>query len=428
MDKIIPCTSNQITCLEIMKETMRILWFSPTPSLYTGNVWGHNGGGWISSLESVLKEEAGIRLGIAFEHKDAIFKKEREGVTYYPISSKKSGFRAYPKRVDALIHSALSIIKDFRPDIIQLFGSEGWYGALVEHTDIPVIVHIQGSLPSYYNARYPVGLSAWDKIFSRSTSFKQKLMAFRIDATFKRKARIEENHLKRNHYFMGRTHWDEAIVKFYNPAAKYFHCDELLRHSFTESTGRWKFSSNDKICLISTISGPLYKGMDVILKTAALLKRYTTLHFEWNVCGVSNCAFVESVYKIKAQEVNVKLLGIVSQDKLIEKLSGSLFYIHPSYIDNSPNSVCEAQILGVPVICTNVGGVSSLVEDGKTGFLVPANDPLMIASILTDTCRDEELLNRISSNETTVATERHNEGKIKNALIDIYKQLTNSEI
>ncbi|NOQ32161.1 MAG: glycosyltransferase [Helicobacteraceae bacterium] len=114
---------------------------------------------------------------------------------------------------------------------------------------------------------------------------------------------------------------------------------------------------------------------------------------------------------------------MVNQEVLLNGLLEANFYVHPSYIDNSPNSVCEAQILGIPVICTNVGGVSSLVEDNKTGFLVPANDPIKIADIIVSTYNNESLLNEISENEISVAKKRHNPDSIKRDLIMIYNEM-----
>lgn len=48
-------------------------------------------------------------------------------------------------------------------------------------------------------------------------------------------------------------------------------------------------------------------------------------------------------------------------------------YIQPSLFEGVPNAVLEAMAAGLPIVATNVGGVSEIVEDGKTGFLVDPN-------------------------------------------------------
>ena len=404
---------------------MKVLWFSPTPVNYSQETWAHNGGGWISSLQNIVKSIGNIDLGIVFETPQKLEKKVVNKVCYYPIIREFTLKERFNKahQNTRLINNAEGIIKDFAPDLIHLFGSESWYGLLVNYTDIPIVIHMQGSLPSYYNARYPAGMSVWNKIFSTKTNIKQKLMAFKIDTTFQHNALQEEKILKSNRYFMGRTHWDKAIVNFYSPRATYFECQEALRDSFINAKQKWSYKVSNKIKLISVISGPLYKGVDVILKTAQLLESHSLIDFEWNICGISKSDLIESIYEIKGKDVNVNYLGVLKQDALKNKLLNSSFYIHPSYIDNSPNSVCEAQILGVPVIACNTGGLRTIIKDKKTGFLVPANDPLMIAHLITKLSDDEELLEKVSKASIAQASARHDKQIIKEQIYSIYSKI-----
>lgn len=411
----------------------RVLWFAVTSSLYENKIAGHNGGGWISSLETIVRSVKDIELAIAFEHSDSIFKKKIDGVTYYPINAWSSIKSRLAKKIQIqseekyIIPKCMEVIADYNPDVIHVFGAEWCFGLIAKHTQIPVIIHIQGSLPSYYNARFPVGVSLWDIMFSTKISVLRKLIVFKGDFLFKKKAIREENILRLCKNFMGRTDWDKSIVHLYNSQAKYYFCNEALRESFVNSNTYWVYPERKKTLLVSTLSGPWYKGVDVILKTANLLKKNTLLDFEWRIYGISDCGFYEKHFSILSSEVNVKVMGVVSQEVLLDGLLEANFYVHPSYIDNSPNSVCEAQILGVPVICTNVGGVSSLVEDKKTGFLVPANDPVKIADIVITQCQNEHFLNKISKNEVSVAKERHNPEAIKRDLLMIYNEIIDNK-
>lgn len=407
---------------------MRVLWFAVTSSMYENKTNSHNGGGWISSLEKIIRSVNDIKLGIAFEHTDSIFKKEIDDVTYYPINAWTSSWSRLSKKLQIkseekyIIPKCMEVIADFKPDVIHVFGSEWCFGLITKHTRVPVIIHMQGSLPSYYNARFPVGVSLSNIILSSNTSLLEKIRYWRNDLLFKKKAIREEQILKLCKNFMGRTHWDKSIVNVYNSQANYYFCNEALRESFINSSVSWCFTESKKIIIVSTLSGPFYKGIDVVLKTAKLLKENTAYDFEWRVYGYSDCKFYEKQYNIFANEVNVKMMGVVTQEVLSDGLLEADFYVHPSYIDNSPNSVCEAQILGVPVICTNVGGVSSLVEDEKTGFLVPSNDPIKIADIIISKY-NKSLLDEISNNAIQTAKKRHHPENIKNDLIMIYKAL-----
>ena len=58
-------------------------------------------------------------------------------------------------------------------------------------------------------------------------------------------------------------------------------------------------------------------------------------------------------------------------------------YVLPSTIENSPNSMGEAMLLGVPVVAASVGGVADLLRHGEEGLLYPPTSPYMLASLIS---------------------------------------------
>jgi glycosyltransferase involved in cell wall biosynthesis len=407
---------------------MKVLWFSPTPSLYENKTWGHNGGGWITSLETLIRDQAGIQLGIAFEHKDNVFRTERNGTIYYPINMLTKKINIFLKKIDIdieekiMIPYYLKIIDDFNPDVIQIFGSEWSFGLVAQYIDIPIIIHMQGNSTAIYNARFPVGFGKYDFVFNNIVSPKKIIGQLLNDRGFWKRTKREERILKYCHYYIGRTDWDESITQLYNPASIYYHCDEALRDVFINSEKNWQLHNRDKLILISVISSPLYKGMDLVLKAAKLLKENTSFNFEWRICGIKNITIQEKKTKTRAENVGVKLLGIVSAEDLKEELLNADIFVHPSYIDNSPNCVCEAQIVGMPVIATNVGGVSSIIEHGKTGLLFPANDPFMLCSYIK-LLQDKSIASSLGKNARERAIKRHNPNTILENLLNIYNSI-----
>lgn len=407
---------------------MRILWFSVTPSLFNPHSNGHNGGGWIASLEQIVRKNKDIELGVAFNFPDNGFKYENDGVSYYPIMEEKRSFigKLLGKSDDRnRTIKYLQIIKDFKPDLIQIFGSENEFGAICRLTKIPVVIHMQGCIPPCHNALFPVGMKKSDFLLKKGLSLSYRIIGLRSERAFRKRAEMEIETIQSCHYFMGRTEWDKSLIELFNQNAIYFHCEEALRDSFINSSKRWKYSDRKKKTIISVISRPWYKGCDLILKTAALLKRFTDIDFEWRVYGVPEMRFYESVYGIKANEVNVHPMGTASKEELVDALCSASCYVHTSYIDNSPNSICEAQILGVPVIATNVGGISSIINNGVDGILFPANAPYTAASLIKKVVADDVLPNTLSSNARKRATDRHNPTNIGNRLVDIYETIIN---
>lgn len=391
---------------------MRILWFSITPSMFNPRSNGHNGGGWIASLERIVRQVAEIELGVAFNFTDNGFSYKRDGVVYYPISN-------------ASLEAYLRIIDDFKPDLIQIFGSENAFGELCGKTDVPVVIHMQGCLPPYHNALFPVGMGPFDFLTQRGLSWRYRFIGLRSEPAFRKNAEREIATIQSCRYFMGRTEWDKGLIDLFNPSATYFHCEEALRPSFLEGSQIWQWHDGKPV-IVSVISRPWYKGCDLILKTSQLLRRFTDIDYEWHVYGIPEMRFFEHKYGIRADEVGVRVMGTATQQQLVEAITSARCYVHTSYIDNSPNSLCEAQILGTPVLSTHVGGISSLVQHGKNGLLFPANDPYTLASLLKRVCFDRQLAESLGNGARRDAMRRHNPESIKNRVIEIYKAILNT--
>ena len=124
--------------------------------------------------------------------------------------------------------------------------------------------------------------------------------------------------------------------------------------------------------------------------------------------------------------MNIEFLGKTSSSGISELMCKTSFFIHTSYIENSPNSVCEAQILGVPVIATNVGGISSLITNNVTGILVPANDPFYLAPQIIELYNNKDKSKRLGEKGRLEAQLRHDKTTIINDLISIYKKIKTS--
>ncbi len=64
--------------------------------------------------------------------------------------------------------------------------------------------------------------------------------------------------------------------------------------------------------------------------------------------------------------------------------------VQPSHTEGVAATAIEAQLLGIPVIATNVGGLPDLIVPGETGRLVPPRDPARLAAAILDAVRDPE--------------------------------------
>jgi glycosyltransferase involved in cell wall biosynthesis len=421
---------------------MKILWFANTPSLYDQCKYNYNGYGWVASLQTLINNYSEIELGVSFIHHTDFRKSIIDGTTYYPIlkPSRKqnpiwhilnvwSNDSIFEKK---LISKMLSVIKDFKPDLIHIFGTDDLFISIQNYTNIPVIIHLQGIINPLLNSYFPIDHNRITLKYSKYFILKNLFGLGKLSDynRFKKQAIRETNCLRITKFVMGRTNFDSRLVKLYNPNVNYFHVDEVLRPPFyiSENYKIYKKNKIDKIVLVSTISSTIYKGIDVILKTAKLLKEESGIDFEWKIIGLNEhdklLKYFITATGILPNNVNVIFSGIKSPEQIVELLKEADIFIHPSYIDNSPNSVCEAQIMGVPVIACNVGGASTIVEHMLTGILIPANGIFELTSWIIELLNNDDLKLYLSNNSKLQAKNRHNKSKIITDLLSVYEFVT----
>lgn len=417
---------------------MKILWFtnSPCGSIKRNPTSAVKSGGWLISLEEEIKKEKDIQLEVAFFSD----KKERpfvfDGVKYYPmyrnIFDTSKGVNRIRERLvpqykkDAkVLPLMLDVVNRSKPDIIHIHGTEEAFGLIAEHIkDIPIVFSIQGLLAPY-SEKYFSGMpyssvlkyeSIYDKL--RNVSVKNEFELFYY------KAKRELSYLKSANYILGRTFWDRYITEAINPNCKYFVVNEILREPFYLKKWNKECFSRDKLKIISIISGGIYKGFETVLRTANILKNYSKLDYEWFIVGYDEktkwVKIASQITKLDYKKLNIRLLGRIDADKLSDYLINTDIYCHVSHIENSPNSVCEAMIIGMPVIASFAGGTASLVENGNNGILVQDGDPFVYAGAICNLYHNFELAKLYGQKARIDALNRHNKDRIKNELITAY--------
>ena len=398
---------------------IKVLWFPGNGSIYA-NTNIYNGGGWTSALAYAIKSKSNIELGMAIPWNN-YFKESKNDVIFYGIPPIRHGIFRYNKKLDLQINTMKSIVDDFKPDIIHVFGSEHTGGMVATVTNIPVVLHIQGILNMWAETWLPQNMS-WEKFmtFHPRQWFHKR--------TLYRACKTELTILKSCHNYMGRTEMDSRVSSLLSINRKYYYCSEMLRPIIYNSKKTWQphYCHNKKI-IISIISSPIYKGGDIILRTAKTLKNYTNLNFEWYVFGIKNLRDWESLTGIEHKSVNVKIGGIISAEELVNNVINADVYVHPSYIENSPNTICETQLLGIPVIACYVGGTPTLVNHNETGILVPSNDIYQTASYINELCIDTNKAIYLGRNAREKALKRHDPNTIVTDLLNIYKDILNND-
>ncbi len=404
---------------------MRVLWIAAECSLQDKDGCT----GLVSRHEQAYREFSGEKcaLGVTYMSDGSYPEKStRGGISYFPVDANLNveiNEEEWKKTRDEL----LKVIEEFQPDVIHCFGAEWPYGAIVESTSVPVAIHMMGYLNIYFDS---LAMVYGTRTLSRVEKFLRIVFPGRRRSeenarkTINRLAERERQIMAKNRFFLGRTEWDRNIVKYYSPGATYFYVPEAVKPVVYAALGSWRYHYNGTLMLFSFSSGDDRKGNGIILQTAKVLKELMGIKFRWILAGSK--AFMprfEESTGIRCEDVNIEQIGMIGDEQIVEELKKADFCIHPSVIDNSPHAVCEAQLVGCPVIASNVGGLPQLVQDGETGWMYPYNEPHTLAFLLGNLYRDRELLMKVSAKETEIAGARHNPQHVIGELLKTYEKI-----
>jgi len=308
------------------------------------------------------------------------------------------------------------IVDEFKPDLIHVHGTEDFYGLLGGTIGVPVNVSMQGILAEYVKVFW--GSIAW----WRRPLFPRELFSY---IRMKRNAAREAEVIRRNRYFSGRTHWDRETLLGINPSAKFYSDGaRLLRPQFYGP--EWSLESCTRHRLYTTVTAYPYKGTDTLVDALALIRKDypdATLHIGGHLPAHGYGAFVRSRIRRHGLEDHVKLLGFLEAEGIVTELQHAHAYVLGSHIENSPNSVAEAQTVGTPCVATSAGGTPSMVEHGVTGLLYKAGDSQELARCINQIFSDDARTSELGARERAQAQQRGNEKNNIDTLIGVYRQI-----
>jgi glycosyltransferase involved in cell wall biosynthesis len=154
------------------------------------------------------------------------------------------------------------------------------------------------------------------------------------------------------------------------------------------------------------------KGLDTVLHALALLQSETPDRYRYRILGggPERRRLIQLVHSLKLNRV--EFVGPVSPDTVQKELiDADAFVLGAKKApdgdrDGIPNAILEAMAAGTPVVVSDAGGVSEVIQHHETGWLVPANDPVSFAQALREVALDNSLRRRIIRNAHTAIWKR----------------------
>lgn len=349
------------------------------------------GGGWMfASAKRLLECNASLNLAIATVHSGHQWIiREIEGIKYYILPLNGGKNTKYNKHLEVCWKK---IYEDFRPDLTHIHGSEFPYGlAYVNALSFSkTVVSIQG-LVSICARYYNCGISYKEILRNITLRDFIKGNLWQDQKSFKRRGMLERELITKIHHVIGRTSWDHAHVRAINPSINYHFCNETLREEFYKH--RWSYNACEKHTLFLTQAGYPIKGFLQVLKALPLvIKRYPDIKVYVAGTNIVSDRTWKDRLKLTGYAKIVKrfiekhklakyiiFTGSLDEKAMCMRFLKSNIFICPSSIENSPNSLGEAQLLGVPCIASYVGGVPDMIPSEACGNLYRFEEVEMLA-------------------------------------------------
>lgn len=410
---------------------MKVLWLVsvtlPAAAQALG-VAGGIGGGWLCGMLEQLKGRVELAVCAVNSAVTAPAFAQVQGVRYALLpQGERADFEALLARL--------------QPDLVHIWGTEypaasrlleaaGPERTLISIQGLmgPCAAHLTDGVPPCY-----LGSSAAQRAVDRLVpgGLLDKQQSF-FDAQAEREAQL----LSRALHVSGRTAWDREQLTRLAPRARYYFCGEVLRSSFYDD--EWQGGPGQPVLFLSQGNYPL-KGLHRLLQALPSVQRHWP-GLKLRVAGwppldkgpalrpVIEWMFPYQRYLHRlARQLGLKntleYTGPLGEAAMKQAYLSSSIFLLCSSVENSPNSLGEAMLLGMPCIASDAGGTASLLQDGRDGLLYPAQDLQALASAILRLLEDPALARRLGQNARARAQEAFSPAANSAAMLAIYKTI-----
>lgn len=398
----------------------RVLWFS---GVLSGSD-RRSTGTWLDSLSKLLTKNGGIEVAnIAFTGVSAPERQDFGPIKQWLIPSTPiSTLSGLPG--PRVVAATLRAVEEFRPDLIHVWGVEGFPGlltarGLLKVASILEMQGVKGELAKVFSG----GLTLAERL--RCIGLKEVVQLRLMDIErrkFARWGRFEEEIIRGHSHVLTQTSWVDSYVKSVNPDCRTHQSSRaIFSGSDLAEVRKWTYRapSNPVIFVSAAYSAP-FKGLHVAIRALATLKhqfprvqlRIAGSHIRTGVRQDGYVSWlVREIQRLGVSE-NVTWLGPLNSSEIQAELVAASAFIVPSFLENCSTSMQEAMAIGTPVVATYTGGLPSLARDEHSALFFPPGDHCMCALQISRVLCDKELAVKLSSESLRLSDERNSPARV----------------
>lgn len=396
------------------------------------------GGGWMTGYLNGIMTVPEISLGICFPmpgHEE-LLTGEVEGIKYYGFAYR---LHQPEKYFPELEEQFKSIIDDFQPDIVHIFGTEYAHSlSAVKAFGRPerTVINIQG-LTSIYADHYMAGVPVE---VQKHYTFRDLIRRDNLECQVKKfrlRGGYEIDALKGSGHVIGRTDWDKSCTELINPKAEYHFLNETLRDSFYEHQKEWSLERCQRHSIFISRGEFPIKGFHFVLDAMHMLKEeFPDIHlyvaggdvtkadtFKDRLRQISYGRYLRTLIDRYGLQDHVTFTGYLDEPAMCRQFLQCHVFVSPSSVENESNSISEAKMLGVPVVASYVGGVTDRIHHKESGFLYQYDAPYMLAHYIRRVFHSDELAEKFSEEAYKDALVLHDARVNRDRAVEIYHEI-----
>lgn len=166
------------------------------------------------------------------------------------------------------------------------------------------------------------------------------------------------------------------------------------------------------------------KGQDLLIRAASIL-RERGHEIEVRIFGDGPA---KTQYEILVKELDlrgiVKLMGETASPEL--EMAECDVVVQPSRFESFGYSAVEAMAIGIPVVASAVGGLTEIIENGKTGLFAQELTPRAFADQIELLIKDDKLRDRLASAGREAVEQRFDVARMRQDVFEIYRKICSS--
>lgn len=224
-------------------------------------------------------------------------------------------------------------------------------------------------------------------------------------------------------------HWKKKLIEL--------GCSEqkIIVHRMGIDTCKFNFSArklreNGKIKLLSIARLTEKKGIKYgIQAVTQLLEKHPSIEYKIVGEGPLRCDLEKLIEELNVT-TQVKLLGWKQQEEIVELIQDSDILLAPSVTSDAgdqegiPVVLMEALAKGLPVLSTQHSGIPELVQDGKSGFLVPERDVDALAQKLEYLIENSQLWSEMGHAGRKHVEDHYDIHQLNDQLVELYQKIS----